>query len=125
MSCSLVLQHVAAAYPGSGFNVRDFGARGDSATLDGAAINRAIAAAAKAGGGTVYFPAGTYRSYSVRLQSHSSLHLDQGATLLAAAPVGAAGYDAPEPAANDAYQDFEHMAFRPPRQRTRAVKRDH
>jgi polygalacturonase len=65
-------------------------------------------AAAKAGGGTVYFPAGTYRSYSIRLLSHISLYLDQGATLLAAAPVGETGYDAPEPAANDQYQDFGH-----------------
>ena len=98
----------ARANPPAGFNVRDFGAKGDSATLDGDAINRAIAAAAKAGGGTVYFPAGTYRSYSIRLQSHIALHLDQGATLLAAAPVGATGYDAPEPAANDTFQDFGH-----------------
>ena len=84
------------------------GAKGDSATLDSEAINRAIAAAAKAGGGTVYFPAGTYRSYSVRLLSHISLYLDQGAVLLAAAPVGSIGYDAPEPADNDKFQDFGH-----------------
>ena len=94
--------------PTGRFNVRDFGAQGDSAALDGAAINRAIAAAAKAGGGTVYFPAGTYRSYSIRLLSRISLYLDQGATLLAATPVGSAGYDAPEPASNDSYQDFGH-----------------
>ncbi|MBJ6107679.1 right-handed parallel beta-helix repeat-containing protein [Hymenobacter sp. BT523] len=98
----------SAAPPAGGFNIRDFGAKGDSATLDGDAINRAIAAAAKAGGGTVYFPAGTYRSYSIRLQSHISLYLDQGAVLLAAAPVGATGYDAPEPADNDKFQDFGH-----------------
>ena len=96
------------ANPLNGFNVRDFGARGDSTALDGDAINRAIAAAAKAGGGTVYFPAGTYRSYSIRLKSHIALYLDQGAILLAAAPVGTTGYDAPEPAANDTYQDFGH-----------------
>jgi polygalacturonase len=102
------LQNAEAAPPTNGFNVRDFGAKGDSATLDGDAINRAIAAAAKAGGGTVYFPAGTYRSYSIRLQSHISLYLDQGAVLLVAAPVGATGYDAPEPADNDKFQDFGH-----------------
>ncbi|WP_201982868.1 rhamnogalacturonidase [Hymenobacter rubidus] len=97
-----------AATPPSGFNVRDFGAKGDSIALDSDAINRAIAAAAKAGGGTVYFPAGTYRSYSIRLQSRISLYLDQGAVLLAAAPVGSTGYDAPEPADNDQFQDFGH-----------------
>ena len=98
----------AAAVPPTGFNVRDFGATGDSTTIDSPAINRAIAAAAKAGGGTVFFPAGKYLSYSIRLQSHISLYLDQGATLLAAAPVGETGYDAPEPAANDKFQDFGH-----------------
>ncbi|MBF9141034.1 rhamnogalacturonidase [Hymenobacter properus] len=102
------LRNASAAPPAGGFNIRDFGARGDSATLDTDAINRAIAAAAKAGGGTVYFPAGTYRSYSIRLQSHISLYLDQGAVLLAAAPVGTTGYDAPEPADNDKFQDFGH-----------------
>ena len=41
-------------------DVRMFGAKGDGKTLDTAAIDRAIAAAAAAGGGTVRFPAGTY-----------------------------------------------------------------
>jgi len=98
----------ALASPGGNFNVRDYGAKGDSATLDSYAINRTIAAAAKAGGGTVYFPAGTYRSYSIRLQSRISLYLDQGATLLAATPVGEIGYDAPEPGAGNSFQDFGH-----------------
>ncbi|MFD1874366.1 glycoside hydrolase family 28 protein [Hymenobacter bucti] len=96
-----------AAPPGT-YNVRSFGAKGDSVTLDTEAINRAIGAAAGAGGGTVLLPAGRYRSYSIRLRSHVALYLDQGATLLAATPVGAVGYDAPEPAANDKYQDFGH-----------------
>ena len=104
----LTLSFSVAAPPTGGFNVRQFGAKGDSTTLDSDAINRAIAAAAQAGGGTVYFPAGTYLSYSIRLQSHISLYLDQGATLLAAAPVGNVGYDAPEPAVNDKFQDFGH-----------------
>ena len=37
-----------------------------------------------AGGGTVYFPAGTYLCYSIRLKSNVALYLDQGATILAA-----------------------------------------
>ncbi|MEO7309254.1 MAG: glycoside hydrolase family 28 protein [Chitinophagaceae bacterium] len=101
------------AAPGSpGFNVRDFGAKGDSATLDTDAINAAIIAAFKAGGGTVYFPAGVYASYSIHLQSHISLFLDQGATLLAAIPVGNAGYDSPEPAVSDSFQDYGHSHWR-------------
>jgi hypothetical protein len=42
------------------FNVRNYGAKGDAATDDTLAIRAAIAAAEKAGGGTVYFPPGTY-----------------------------------------------------------------
>ncbi len=42
------------------YNVRDYGATGDGKTLDSPAINRAIEECAKAGGGTVCLPAGTY-----------------------------------------------------------------
>ncbi len=44
------------------FSVRDFGAIGDGKTIDTPAINRAIEAAAAAGGGTVLFPAGPTRA---------------------------------------------------------------
>lgn len=94
----------------SGFyNVKQFGAKGDSATLDTDAINRAVDAAASAGGGTVYFPAGDYLSFSIHLKSNITIHLDNGANLIAAVPVqGQAGYDAPEPNQWDMYQDFGH-----------------
>jgi polygalacturonase len=104
----VLLSLVAQAAPPDTYNVRAYGAKGDSTTLDTDAINRAITAAANAGGGTVLLPAGRYRSYSIRLRSHVALYLDQGAILLAAAPVGSVGYDAPEPADNDTYQDFGH-----------------
>ncbi|MEU0213612.1 glycosyl hydrolase family 28-related protein [Streptomyces sp. NPDC006265] len=42
------------------FNVRDYGAKGDGAADDRAAIQAAINAASAAGGGTVYIPVGTY-----------------------------------------------------------------
>jgi hypothetical protein len=65
------------------FNVRDFGASG--AKLDDArpAIRKAMAAAATAGGGTVYLPAGAYTSGTIHLQSHIRLLIDSGATLFA------------------------------------------
>ena len=44
------------------FDVRAFGATGDGKTVDSPAINKAIEAAAAAGGGTVIFPAGNYIS---------------------------------------------------------------
>src|SRR6266699_4510948 len=96
--------------PGDIFDVRSFGALGDGRNLDTAAINRAIEAAAAAGGGTVRFPAGTYLSVSIHLKSNVGLHLDRGATIEAAAP-GVAAYDEPEPNPwGDArkYQDFGH-----------------
>ncbi|MBA1242799.1 hypothetical protein G7016_08630 [Pseudomonas japonica] len=42
------------------FNVLDYGAKGDATTNDTHAIQRAINAAAEAGGGEVYLPKGTY-----------------------------------------------------------------
>src|SRR6266542_514651 len=88
-----------------GYNVRDFGAKGDGKTEDTPAINRAIETAAAAGGGTVHVPAGTYLSFTIRLKSHVALYLDQGATILAA---DKRGYDLPEANQWDMYQDFGH-----------------
>lgn len=90
------------------YDVRAYGAVGDGRTIDSPAINRAIQAAAAAGGGTVHLPAGTYASYSIHLASHVGLYLDHGATLLAAAPANGQGYDPAEPNANDKFQDFGH-----------------
>ncbi len=89
--------------------MRAFGARGDGQTLDTPAVNRAIEAAAAAGGGTVHFPAGTYLCFSIHLKSNIALYLDQGATILAADPAMHKGsYDLPEPNEWDMYQDFGH-----------------
>ncbi|MDP0501215.1 MAG: glycoside hydrolase family 28 protein [Verrucomicrobiota bacterium JB022] len=98
------------------YNVRDYGAKGDGQAIDSPAINAAIEAASDAGGGTVVLPAGTYRSFSIRLQSHITLELQSGATLLAASPDDGDGrYDEPEPnkwGDELRYQDFGHSHWR-------------
>src|SRR3546814_4563032 len=50
-------------------NVRDYGARGDGRTVDSGAINKAIMAASRAGGGTVVVPPGRYLC---RSEEHTS-----------------------------------------------------
>jgi len=91
------------------YEARGFGAKGDGKTLDTDAINKAIDAAAAAGGGTVHLSAGRYLSFSIRLKSHVALWIDVGAVLVAADPKTDGGhYDMPEPNQFDAYQDFGH-----------------
>jgi polygalacturonase len=64
------------------FNVRDYGAAGDGKTKDTEAIRRAVDECAKAGGGTVYLPPGTYLSGTVVLKENVTFELEGGATLL-------------------------------------------
>jgi polygalacturonase len=107
-TATIAVAQKAAPFAGA-FDVRKFGAKGDGKALDSPAINKAIDAAAAAGGGTVLFTAGTYRSFSIRLKSNVALYIDQGATILAADPRDGDGkYDPPEPNAWDQYQDFGH-----------------
>jgi polygalacturonase len=94
-------------------SVRAHGAKGDGTAVDTPAINAAIEAAAKAGGGTVLFPAGVYVSYSIHLKSKVGLYLDHGAVILAGStPIEgttSGGYDLAEPqGAWEPYQDYGH-----------------
>ncbi len=107
------------------YNVQDYGATGSGTVLDTPGINAAIAAASAAGGGTVYFPSGTYLSFSIHLLSNVLLYLAQGCTILAAnspTPGETAGqlggaYDpaepqdpaaAPSPSDPNGWQDYGH-----------------
>jgi hypothetical protein len=92
---------------GSGIlSVRDFGAIGDGRAIDSPAFNKAIEAAEAVGGGTVLVPAGIYACYSIRLKSNIELHLERGATILAAE---GAHYDAAEPNLPwEPFQDYGH-----------------
>jgi len=89
------------------YDVHAFGAAGDGKTIDSPAIDRAIEAASKAGGGTVYFRAGNYLCYSIHLKSKVGIYLDQGATIVAAdrAEEGTRGYDLAE--SNKPWEDYQ------------------
>ena len=65
------------------YDIRHYGARGNGVSSDTAAIQAAVDAAATAGGGTVFLPAGTYRSGTIHLRSRVMLRLADGAVLLA------------------------------------------
>ena len=115
----LVLGHGAAAAHSPStdnpnfYNIRNYGAKGDGKTLDTDSVNKAIESAAAAGGGTVFFPAGTYLCFSIRLKNNITLYLDNGATILAADPKETRGaYDQWEPNVWDMYQDFGHSHWK-------------
>lgn len=65
------------------FDVREFGAKGDGKTQDTMAIQQALDAAGKAGGGVVWLNPGTYLSQPIYLRDKTTLQLDAGAKLLA------------------------------------------
>jgi polygalacturonase len=103
------------------FNVRTYGAVGDGKAVDSVAINKAIDAAASAGGGTVVVPAGTYLCFTIRLKTNVDLHLSRGCTIQAAdspKPHEATGYHGGtyDMAETDgpfaAYTDYGHAHWR-------------
>jgi len=105
-SPAVASDYAAVNSPQPFFNVREYGAKADGQTNDAPAINKAIQAAHDAGGGTVFFPAGTYLSGSIHLQSHVTLYLDNGCVILASE--NPQDYDAAEPNPHDQYQDYGH-----------------
>lgn len=71
-----------ASSPGL-FNVKDYGATGQKGQIATLAIQKAIDACAKAGGGKVYMPPGQYTSGTLHLRSHVRFYVEAGATLYA------------------------------------------
>src|ERR1035441_7065312 len=108
--CASGVLNAAESVGRNHFNIRDYGAVGDGKNLDSPAIDKAIAAAAETGGGTVLVPAGTYLSGSIHLQSNIHLLIDAGATILGA-PQDLNAYDETEPFTFGGYQDGGHCFF--------------
>jgi polygalacturonase len=77
----LVLTLSITAWSQHFYNVTRYGAKNDSSKLATVAIRKTIDAAAKAGGGTVYFPAGHYRTGPIHLKSNITLFIDAGAVI--------------------------------------------
>lgn len=102
--------YLMAANTTSVYNVKYYGAKGDGKALDHVAINKAIEAANKVGGGQVVLPAGIYLCGSIRLKSNVDLHLMAGAKILAAHAEMKA-YDESEKWAGPQYQDGGHTFF--------------
>jgi hypothetical protein len=90
------------------FSVRKFGASGDGAAKDTRAVQAAIDAAGKQGG-CVYFPPGRYLCGTVRLRSHVSLYLENGAVMVASPERG--DFDELEKLDFNSYSDAETTDF--------------
>lgn len=64
------------------FNLKNYGATGKGKKIDSKAIQKAIDACSKAGGGKVIVPAGTYLSATIVLKDNVTLHLEKDALIL-------------------------------------------
>ncbi len=83
VAAALILAALAAGMArAADYDVRKYGAKGDGAAPDTAAIQAAIDAASSAGGGAVRVPSGKYAVARIELKSNVTLHLDRGAALL-------------------------------------------
>jgi Glycosyl hydrolases family 28 len=67
------------------YNIRDFGAKGDGATLDTVAVQAAIDACNRDQGGTVLVPAGVFVIGTVEMKSNVTLHVAADGKLLGSA----------------------------------------
>lgn len=65
------------------YDVAAFGAKADGKTKDTHTIQKAIETCSENGGGTVYFPPGTYITGSLHLRNRVALYLDHGAVVKA------------------------------------------
>ena len=91
------------------FNVIEYGGVADGKTLISEAVQKAIDACHAAGGGTVYFPAGTYVLATVFLKSNVHICIDKDALILGAPSFY--DYAPQEKIEYPIYQDASHTYF--------------
>jgi len=82
ISVFLLLVAIAIQTQASIVDMRRAGARGNGSTLNTRVINRTINKLHASGGGTLFFPAGTYLTGAIRMKSNITIELSAGATLL-------------------------------------------
>lgn len=79
--CLILVVFTMTASAQQYYNVLKYGAKNDSSKLVTDAVKKAIDAAAQAGGGTVYFPAGKYLTGPIHLKSNITIFIEAGAEL--------------------------------------------
>lgn len=93
-ACASLFPPILHAADGNrSFDVKNYGATGNKGDDAQPAIQKAVEACAKAGGGTVYVPPGEYTSGTIYLRNHVTFFIDAGATLYAS--TNPAHYDRP------------------------------
>jgi len=92
------------------FSINDYGAKGDGATLNTVAIQKAVDACSKAGGGSVIIPCGRYVSGTIELRSNVCVHLEDGAVLLGSTDLDN-DFRPDETMAYQKFQDTSHSFF--------------
>ncbi len=95
---ALFVPPISQSFADRALSVREYGAKGDGATKDTAAIQKAIDAAAKQGGGTIHFPPGRYVSGTIHLKSRISVDIGPGASVMLS----------PEKADFDSYEKLDY-----------------
>ena len=110
------LTQSSATQRGPVFNILNYGAKNDGSANAADAFRAAIAAAEKAGGGTVFVPAGHYVSGPIEMLSNLTLYFDAGAivefpaTVLPFTPGRQQGIEALTPVPLIGGHDLENVA---------------
>lgn len=81
IALSLLIAGFSVSISAKTVNLQEAGAVTDGKTLNTALISKTIAELALQGGGTLFFPAGTYLTGPIELKSNITLDLESGAVL--------------------------------------------